>query len=155
MGLTQELCTLIHATSYESLGAECIHRVKQAIKDGVAVALAGSREPVVTSMTAHMVALGGAAQASVWGAGTKVPLTQAAYINSVATHVLDFEPMWSPPTHSVSPTVPVAFALARAQGLSGILSKDNGEQLLERLDRLDALDPDAVQSLVALLAWES
>ena len=39
--------------------------------------------------------------------------------------------------------------------LSGILSKDNGEQLLERLDRLDALDPDAVQSLVALLAWGS
>jgi aconitate decarboxylase len=70
-------------------------------------------------MTAHMLALGGAPQASIWGTRIKVSLTQAAYINSVATHVLDFEPMWSPPTHSVSPTVPVAFALAELNGASG------------------------------------
>ena len=70
-------------------------------------------------MTAHMLALGGSPQASIWGTRTKVSLTQAAYINSVATHVLDFEPMWSPPTHSVSPTVPVAFALAEAYHLTG------------------------------------
>ncbi len=119
MGLTQSLCAIIHATRYESLGDECIRRVKQAIKDGVAVALAGSNEAPVRIMTAHMQSLGGAPQASVWGGGAKLSLTQAAYINSVATHVLDFEPMWSPPTHSVSPTVPVAFALAEARHLTG------------------------------------
>lgn len=122
MGLTQQLCAIIHATRYEALGDECIRRVKQAIKDGIAVALAGSNEAPVKIMTAHMLALGGAPQASIWGAHTKVSkvsLTQAAYINSVATHVLDFEPMWSPPTHSVSPTVPVAFALAEAHHLTG------------------------------------
>src|SRR4030095_11580083 len=58
-------------------------------------------------------------QASIWGAGIKLSVTQAAYVNSVATHVLDFEPMWSPPTHSVSPTVPVAFALAEDRGYAG------------------------------------
>ncbi len=119
MGLTQALCAIIHATRYESLGDECIHRVKQAITDGIAVALAGGNEPPVKIMTAHMLALGGSPQASIWGTRTKVSLTQAAYINSVATHVLDFEPMWSPPTHSVSPTVPVAFALAEAHRLTG------------------------------------
>ncbi len=119
MGLTQELCAIIHATRYESLGDACIHRVKQAIKDGVAVALAGGSEAPVKIMTAHMLSLGGSPQASIWGTNTKVSLPQAAYINSVATHVLDFEPMWSPPTHSVSPTVPVAFALAEANQLSG------------------------------------
>jgi len=119
VGLTQDLCAIIHATRYESLGNECIHRVKQAITDGIAVALAGCNEPPVQIMTAHMLALGGSPQASIWGTRTKVSLTQAAYINSVATHVLDFEPMWSPPTHSVSPTVPVAFALAEAHRLTG------------------------------------
>lgn len=118
-GLTQDLCAIIHATSYASLGEECVHRVKQAIKDGIAVALAGGGEPPVKIMTAHMLALGGAPQASVWGTHHRVSLTQAAYINSVATHVLDFEPMWSPPTHAISPTVPVAFALAEAHGLTG------------------------------------
>ena len=119
MGLTQNLCSIIDATRYESLGDTCVSLVRRAIKDGVAVALAGGREPPVRIMTAHMLCLGGAQQASVWGTYTRVAVTQAAYINSVATHVLDFEPMWSPPTHAVSPTVPVAFALAQTRKLSG------------------------------------
>jgi 2-methylcitrate dehydratase PrpD len=119
MALTRELCGIIRATTYDSLGGECVHRVKQAIKDGIAVALAGSRERPVSILTEHLLALGGLPQASIWGTGQKVSVVQAAYVNSVATHVLDFEPMWSPPTHAVSPTVPVAFALAELHPVSG------------------------------------
>lgn len=119
MGLTQELCAIIHATRYESLDGACVHRVKQAIKDGIAVALAGCRETPVSLITEHMLALGGLPQASIWGTSRKASVIQAACVNAVATHVLDFEPMWSPPTHAVSPTVPVAFALAEAQHLNG------------------------------------
>ena len=119
MGLTSDICEIMHATRYESLGDECVARVKQAIQDGVAVALAGCGEPPVTLALAHAKSLGGAPQASVWGAGFKASVVQAANLNAMATHVLDFEPMWSPPTHSVSPTVPVAFALAELNGASG------------------------------------
>ncbi len=136
MGLTREICEIIDATQYDALGDECIDRVKEAIKDGIAVALAGSGEAPVTILTEHMLALGGARQASVWGAGQRLSLTQAAYINAVATHVLDFEPMWSPPTHSVSPTVPVAMALAEANRLDGrqiILAVAKGLEIQGRL----------------------
>lgn len=119
MGLTRDLSTIIHGVRYDDLGDECIHRVKQAIKDGIAVALAGHREAPVVIASEHLLSLGGSPQATVWGKGVKVSMTQAAYINAVATHVLDFEPMWSPPTHAVSPTVPVAFALAEARDLPG------------------------------------
>ena len=119
MGLTHDLCRIISATTYETLPPECVARVKQAIADGVAVALAGAREAPVTIMTEHFEALGGALQASTWGTNKKLSVTQAACANAMATHVLDFEPMWSPPTHSVSPTVPVAFALAEWRELSG------------------------------------
>lgn len=119
MGLTNELCKIIYATRYESLGADCVARVKQAIQDGVAVALAGCREEPVAIGVAHARDLGGTPQASVWGWGIKTSVVQAANINAMATHVLDFEPMWSPPTHSVSPTVPVAFALAELKGATG------------------------------------
>ena len=119
MGLTRKLCEMIQATRYETLGDECVLRVKQAIQDGVAVALAGCAEEPVTIAVAHAQSLGGAPQASVWGAGFKASVVQAAQINGMATHVLDFEPMWSPPTHSVSPTVPVAFALAEWKGADG------------------------------------
>ncbi len=119
MGLTNELCGIIHATRYESLGADCVARVKQAIQDGIAVALAGCGEQPVAIGAAHAQSLGGAPQAGVWGWGFKASVVQAANINAMATHVLDFEPMWSPPTHSVSPTVPVAFALAELKGATG------------------------------------
>ena len=119
MGLTRNLCEIIAATRYESLGDECVLRVKQAIQDGVAVALAGCGEEPVTIAAAHARSLGGAPQASLWGAGYKGSVVQAAQINAMATHVLDFEPMWSPPTHAVSPTVPVAFALAEFKGAGG------------------------------------
>ncbi len=119
MGLTRDLCERIHATRYDALGANCVAKVKLAIQDGVAVALAGGAEAPVTIAAAHAQSLGGAPQASVWGAGFKASVVQAAHINAMATHVLDFEPMWSPPTHSVSPTVPVAFALAEWRGASG------------------------------------
>jgi aconitate decarboxylase len=55
----------------------------------------------------------------VWGGGFKASLVQAAYVNAMAGHVLDFEPMWSPPTHAVSPTVPVALAVAECNGATG------------------------------------
>ena len=119
MGLTSDLCGIIHATRFDALGTDCVARVKQAIQDGVAVALAGCGEQPVAIAVEHAKNLGGAPQASVWGWGFKASVVQAANINAMATHVLDFEPMWSPPTHSVSPTVPVAFALAELQGATG------------------------------------
>lgn len=119
MTLTRDLCDIIAKTNFVSLGAECVYRVKQAIADGLAVAAAGTRQEPARIAADHVRSLGGRRQATVWGRGFKTSTVQAAFVNGVATHVLDFEPMWLPPTHSVSPTVPVAFALAEALGAGG------------------------------------
>lgn len=119
MGVTGKLCSVIAATTFDTLGADCVRRVKQAIKDGIAVAIAGAGELPVKLLAAHVKAQGGARQASVWGHGFRTSTVHAAYVNGVATHVLDFEPMWLPPTHAVSPTLPIALALAESQGHSG------------------------------------
>jgi aconitate decarboxylase len=39
----------------------------------------------------------------------------AARINGMAMHVLDFEPMWNPPNHAVSPLLPALLALAQGE----------------------------------------
>lgn len=119
MTLTGELCARIAAARFETLGAACVRRVKQAVADGIAVAAAGSREEPSRLLAAHLKSLGGRPRATAWGHGFRTSPVHAAYVNGVSTHVLDFEPMWLPPTHSISPTVPVAFALAEAQGLPG------------------------------------
>jgi 2-methylcitrate dehydratase PrpD len=119
MGITQQLAAIVCGTRYQDLPAELIERTTQAIADGVAVALAGNDQAPVQIIAQHFRDLGGKPVSSAWGMGFRTSPVYAAYINGVATHVLDFEPMWSPPTHSVSPTVPVAFALAEAYGASG------------------------------------
>src|SRR6188508_427942 len=107
MGLTHDLCHIIAATTYESLGAACVSRVKQAIQDGIAVALAGCKAPQVVISVEHMRSLGGAPQAGVWGWNFKASIVQAAYLNGIAMHVLDLEPVSMPPTHVLSTTLPV------------------------------------------------
>jgi aconitate decarboxylase len=119
MTVTGELCEIIAATRFRSLGARCVRRIEQAIADGIAVAAAGSLLPPLRLLAAHLESLGGKPQATAWGHGFKTSTVHAAYLNGTAMHVLDFEPMALPPTHSLSPTVPVAFALAEAEGLDG------------------------------------
>lgn len=119
MGITQQICEIITATEYKGLGEACIDRVKFAIKDGLAVAVAGADQEPVRIAAAHVAEYGATPRSTVWGHGFKTSPAHAALVNGMATHVLDFEPMWSPPTHSVSPTVPVAFALAEDRGYAG------------------------------------
>ncbi|MCC6534442.1 MAG: MmgE/PrpD family protein [Burkholderiales bacterium] len=119
MGVTAQLAETIAAIGSHDLPAEVSRRTVQAIADGIAVGLAGCAQAPIRLMAKHLRALGSKPKSSVWGLGFRASPVHAAYINAMATHVLDFEPMWSPPTHSVSPTVPVALALAEARGLNG------------------------------------
>lgn len=119
LGITEKICVTMQGIGYNDLGADCIARVKRAIKDGLAVAVAGADQAPIKIAAAHVADYGATPKSSVWGHGFKTSPTYAALVNGMATHVLDFEPMWSPPTHSVSPTVPVAFALAEAYGYTG------------------------------------
>lgn len=119
MGITQRICEIINGIRYEDLGADCVSRTKRAIKDGLAVAVAGADQEPVKIMAALVADYGARPKSTLWGQGFKSSPAYAALVNGMATHVLDFEPMWSPPTHSVSPTVPVAFALAEAYGCTG------------------------------------
>ena len=116
---TEKFAGIVCAKGYESLDKDAITAVKRLILDGVAVAVAGTAEDAPKIYAAHARDTGGTPQATLWGFGAKVPASAAAYANAVSMHVLDFEPMSSPPTHAVSPVVPAVLALAEARGGSG------------------------------------
>jgi 2-methylcitrate dehydratase PrpD len=148
-GLTRKLCARMAQTTFDTLGGDCIARVKQAIRDGIAVAVAGAREEPVALLAGHVESLGGTPQATVWRYGYKTSTVQAAYVNGVAVHVLDFEPMWLPPTHSVSPVLPVALALAEANGHGGreiIAAVATGMELQGRIQyAADQFEPEKLR----------
>lgn len=116
---TAAIAAILAQATYDSLNAETVESVKLLVADGIAVAVAGTREPAPAIVAEHVRALEAKQEASVWGFGYKTTAQHAAYCNAVSMHVLDFEPMSSPPTHAVSPTVPAALAMAEALGASG------------------------------------
>ena len=119
MGLTATLAARIAATRYEDLGAVAVAAARRLVLDGIAVAVAGTHEDAIRILAAHQRALGGTPEASAIGFGFRTDPVRAAALNGAAMHVLDFEPMWSPATHALSTTLPVALALGEAHGLDG------------------------------------
>ncbi len=118
-GPTAEIAALVSRLGYDALDAVAVAAVKRLIADGIAVAVAGSAEEAPKILAENVRAMGCREDASVWSFGFRTAPAQAAYVNAASMHVLDFEPMSSPPTHAVSPTLPVALALGEAIRASG------------------------------------
>lgn len=113
--IAQRVCSI----GYEQLDAATLLVVKRLIMDGIAVAIAGTAQPAPRLIADYARDQGAKALSTAWGFGFDTSPALAAYVNAASMHVLDFEPMSSPPTHAVSPTVPAAFALGQALGAHG------------------------------------
>jgi 2-methylcitrate dehydratase PrpD len=120
---TVRIASIVAGVTSSSLDAQAIAAAKVLISDGIAVAVAGSTEDAPRIVAAHVKDSGCRGDASVWSFGFRTSSALAAYANAVSMHVLDFEPMSSPPTHAVSPTLPVALAL-------GEVLKANGREIV-------------------------
>jgi len=116
---TAQLAEQICAITFDDLDPATISVAKRLIADGIAVAAAGSREAPPAIVAEYVRDLACKPSATVWGFGFKTAPGYAALANGISMHVLDFEPMSSPSSHTVSPTVPVAFALAEGRQADG------------------------------------
>ena len=119
MRATEILCQTITQTTFASLPSQVVEVARQIILDGIAVAVAGSAEDGPHIVAEHVKSLGGTESSTILGHGFKTSPVSAAYVNGIAMHVLDYEPMWSPPTHATSPTLPTVLALAEVENASG------------------------------------
>ena len=117
--ITAAVCHSLTRMTFASLSDEVIAVAKRVILDGLAVAVAGAKESGPTIAAAHVNSQGGKETATVIGQGFRTSPVLAAYANGIAMHVLDYEPMWSPPTHATSPTLPAILALAEERHSSG------------------------------------
>jgi aconitate decarboxylase len=118
-GRTLEIAERVTRLRSDDLDGPTVAMVKRLVADGIAVAVAGSGEEAPRLIAEHARDQRCGEQSTVWSFGFKTSPVQAAFANAASMHVLDFEPMSSPPTHAVSPTVPAALALGEALGASG------------------------------------
>ncbi len=120
MTITGRLCEKIVATTADSMGEDAIAKARQLVLDGVAVAVAGARiEEAPKILAAYLRGQGSKPECSALGFGFRLAPVPAALLNATSMHVLDFEPMWTPATHALSPALAPALMLAESMGAAG------------------------------------
>lgn len=91
---------------------ELLDRCRLLLIDGIAVGALGAREPGPRLVAALVQATAPSGTATVIGHSFRTSPAGAARINGMAMHVLDFEPMWDPANHAISPLLPALLALS-------------------------------------------
>lgn len=119
-GVTAALAGFAAGVAVEELDAAVVEVARQCILDWIGVTIAAVDEPLVAALRAQAVDEGGAAQARLIPTGQAVPARQAALVNGVAGHALDFDD--SLPAlrgHPTATVLPAALAAAEQTGAGG------------------------------------
>ncbi len=119
MGLTTELCEKIVAVTDADIPDEAFAHADRVTLDGLSVALAGTTQKAPKALAEYVRDQGCAPVSTIIGFGFKTSPFYAAYLNGASMHVLDYEPMSTPPNHATSPVLPGVLALAEKLGADG------------------------------------
>src|SRR5688572_10581914 len=119
--MTETLATRIGAFAAgfrpEDLTAEEAHLARRALLDTIACALGGLREPPTGLALRYARKTSGPGMARVWGTETWLGVEQAAFVNAVSGHVLDYDDVTSALRgHPSVAMLPALVALAEAEG---------------------------------------
>ncbi len=119
MTLALELAKRINALSFNELPQEAIHWAKVGVLDTVGVTLAGSREDA-TRIVDSVTTRGATGPSLLFGGSRRIGPLDAALVNGVAAHALDFDDCNNTiGGHPSAPILPALFALADEAGASG------------------------------------
>jgi 2-methylcitrate dehydratase PrpD len=111
---THKLATFVIETPAAAVPDEVLQRAHTALVDTIGCALAGWSEKAPNVALDHARFLQAAGRATIWGAGFRTSPAEAAFVNGIAAHVLDFDD--SLPGLRGHPSAPIlAAALAAAE----------------------------------------
>jgi len=119
MGATEKIARFIVDSGYENIPSDAVKKAKRSALDCLGAALAGVSEPVSQTITGYVTKLGGPPQASVFGAGVKVSVAEAALANGSIAHALDYDDCGVKIGHPSVLVLPAVLSLGEHLGASG------------------------------------
>lgn len=119
VAVTEQFSRLAVETRYEDLPQAALDSAKLRFLDAVACMLSGAKEPATVKSLELARHLGSAQVASVAGHPDKLSAPEAAFINAVAAHCLDYDDYTIGANHFSSIHVPAALAIGEEAGASG------------------------------------
>lgn len=129
VNITRQFVSLIR--DWNPSSSELMEAARLFLIDGLSVTFAGSSEPGPRFAAELARQQCNNSMATVIGQGFTTSLSQAAQINGMSMHVLDYEPMWNPPNHALSTVLPGLLALAEFRESQG--SGPQGASLMRSL----------------------
>jgi 2-methylcitrate dehydratase PrpD len=156
MGVTQEVASYVAKTRYRDIPLEVIRLAQGFMLDGLGVALAGQTEAGTRIILNHTRRMGGREEVSILGTAYKLPAPQAALVNGVSAHAMDYddtqlstskEAVYGLLTHPTTPVLNAALAIgekARISGAELLLAYIIGVEVECRI--ADAINPRHYQS---------
>jgi len=125
MGVTRELIRNVIDTPFEKLDSAVVAKARDRLMDVVGCMIAGANAPGCSMLLDLMRCWGGREEATIVAHGDKVPVHNAALLNSVMARSYDFEPAGpvvggkSTPAHISGTTIPAAIAVGECKAVSG------------------------------------
>ncbi len=137
---TERIATFISGFAPASAPGEAYHVAKLAIRDGLGVALAAQDEPACQVLRAYVDGASGARQASIWGTARRVGAQEAALLNGVAAHALDYDDLnrsiGGHPTAVIAPVVFAAGELVNCTGQQALDAYVLGFEVMAKLGQV-------------------
>lgn len=118
-GLTKKLAAYVAHPTFGGLEKAACDIAKTGFIDTVGTMMAGSQEPVVRIMLAHTAVSHAPGEAPVPFARTMLSAAQAAYVNGVAAHALDYDDV-ALSAHTSTVLVPAILAEGHLLDVSGL-----------------------------------
>jgi 2-methylcitrate dehydratase PrpD len=105
---------------FDDLPADVVHRMKRSLLDMIGVCLTGSQDLSSQVLVSYLRDQGGAAEATVFPAGLRLPAASAALANATQVHATELAESFTRATMHVGNAVPpAALAVAEKTGASG------------------------------------
>ena len=118
--LAQQLAAFAAASIYDALPTDVIDSVRGRVLDILGICFAATELETSRAATAWVASQGGVAHANAIGLNERVPAAQAAFVNGVLAHSLDYDDTHLPSVlHPSASVIPAALAAAQAVGADG------------------------------------
>jgi len=115
--VTLQLAGQVASLSPDDIPSQVLSHARLCILDTLGAALRGSREPGSGVVQALFAVEGGAPIASVWGQPLRIGALDAALLNGVSAHALDYDDTHQGvPVHVTATVLPAVFAASELTG---------------------------------------
>lgn len=126
--LAQEIARHVANVQFADLPSYVVDITRKFILDTLGTALAGSSAPGCQEVAQLFAEQGGSAQSTLWSSGARVPAANAALVNSMYAHALEFDDTHDATTvHANASVIPAAFATAE------LCAPVSGKHLIEAI----------------------